>query len=128
MHDAFPSGEEDPLRPASGYVARSRGLIGDAEKIQTGITASTTQTQGEQPLKGEVNEIDTVANTNDVVTAPPAAASTKPVRVINNGANTLQIFPAEDNDLGAGVDTAVTLAAGAMVSFIFFDSVTGVPV
>lgn len=124
----------EPLPPEgaellSGAVIRSsKGVIGDAEKIQTGITASTTQTQGQQLLTGEVNEIDTVANANDVVTAPPAAASTKPIRVINNGANTLQIFPSPANDLGAGVDTAVTLVAGATVSFIYFDSVTGVPV
>ena len=113
----------------SGAVIRSsKGVIGDAEKIVTGITASTTQTQGQQPLTGLINEVDTVANVNDTVTMKPAAAATEPVRVINNGANTLQIFPAVGNDLGAGVDTAVTLAAGAMVSFIFFDSVAGVPI
>ncbi len=114
---------------SAATIRSSKGKIGDPEKIVTGITASTTQTQaGATPLTGKVNEIDTVAITLDAVRMPPAAASTEPVRVINNGAETIQIFPAVDNDLGAGVDMAGTLVAGAVVSFIFFESITGVPV
>lgn len=80
------------------------------------ITASATQTQGQQPLTANVNEIDTVATTNDVVTLPAIKAG-MPCTVINNGANTLQIYPASGEDLGAGTDTSVTVAAGSVAKF-----------
>lgn len=87
-----------------------------------GITASTTQTQGQGALTAEVNEVSTVANANDTVTLPTAVAGTE-VTIINNGANTLQIFPAADDNLGSGVDTATTLASGSNVKYIAFDAV-----
>lgn len=90
-------------------------------KVTTGITASTTQTQGQGALTAEVNVISTVANANDTVTLPVALAGRK-VWVINNGANTLQIFPASGDDLGAGVNTATTLASGSNLTFLAYDS------
>lgn len=86
----------------------------------SGITASTTQTQGQQPLTTNINEISVVANVNDVVTMPSAVAGLV-VRIVNNGANTLQIFPASDDNLGAGVNTSVTLAAGSNVTYWAYD-------
>lgn len=88
--------------------------------ITAGITASTTQTQGQQALTKDINEISTVANTNDTVTLPSAVAGKKCV-VINNGANTLQIFPASGDNLGQGVDTATTLAAANTIIFVAYD-------
>lgn len=82
----------------------------------SGITASATQTQGQQPLTANINEVSTVGVANDVVTLPALLAGMG-VTVINNGANTLQIFPASGEDLGAGVNTSVTLAAGAAAKF-----------
>jgi hypothetical protein len=76
------------------------------------ITASTTQSQGQQPLVSSRNEISVVANANDVVTMPSAVPGLE-VIIVNNGANTLQIFPASGDDLGAGVDTSITLASGS---------------
>ena len=86
-----------------------------------GITASTTQSQGQQPLSSEINEVSTCANANDVVTLPSAFAGRR-CAIINNGAQTLQIFPASGDDLGGGVDTATTLAAGNTVEFVAYDS------
>lgn len=87
------------------------------------ITASTTQSQGQQPLTTNVNEISTVANANDVVTMPPASANgSATIKIFNNGASTLQIFPASGDDLGAGVNTSVTLAAGTNASYTNYDS------
>jgi hypothetical protein len=86
-----------------------------------GITASVTQSQGQQPLTNSINEIATCANANDVVTMPAAAAGRRVV-LINNGAQTLQIFPASGDDLGAGVDTSVTLASGSNVEFVAYDA------
>lgn len=80
--------------------------------VNAGLVASTTQTQGQGALTAEVNEVATVANANDTVTMPGAVAGLRVV-VINNGANTLQIFPASGDDLGAGVNASITLAAGS---------------
>ena len=86
-----------------------------------GITASTTQSQGQGALTADVNEVSTVANTNDTVTLP-AASKGSICMVINNGANTLQIFPASGDNLGAGVDTATTLAASNNVTYKSYDA------
>jgi len=89
--------------------------------VTSGITASVTQTQGQQALTTSVNEVATVANTNDTVTLPSAVIGLKVV-VINNGANTLQVFPASgDNINGGGVDTASTIAAANNVTFMAYD-------
>ncbi len=80
------------------------------------VTASTTQTQGQEPLQYGYNDITVVANTNDTVTLPSAAAG-RSVWITNNGANTLQIFPASGDDLGQGDDTATTLASTSNIEF-----------
>lgn len=90
-------------------------------ETHAGITASTTQTQGNGLLLSSYNEISTVANANDTVTLPSAAAGYK-VLIINNGANTLQIFPNTSDNLGAGVDTATTLASGSNVTYFAYDA------
>lgn len=100
-----------------------QGLISDGH--QSNITASTTQSQGEQQLTKSVNEIGTCANPNDVATMPDARGGARCV-VINNGANTLQLFPASGDDLGAGVNISITLAAGAVGNYIAYDSTTWV--
>lgn len=91
------------------------------------ITASTTQTQGQGALTTEVNEISVCATANDTVTLPVAIAG-KACLVINNGAQTLQVFPASGDNLGAGVDTATTIVAGSRKYFVAFDSTNWEPV
>jgi len=85
------------------------------------ITASTTQTQGQQPLTGKYNEISIVANTDDVVTLPPAQAGISAI-VRNNGANRLQIFPASGDDLGNGVNNSVKMQPVECVAFFCVDA------
>lgn len=98
-------------------------LDGDnRQTVVSGITASTTQTQGQGPLTRDVNEVSTVANANDTVTLPSATAYSRTITIINNGANTLQIFPASGDNLGAGVDTATTLASGSNVRYTNYDA------
>ena len=94
---------------------------GSLLRTTSGITASTTQTQGNGELTSVVNEVSTVANANDTVTLSPAVAG-KEIIIINNGANTLQIFPASGDDLGQGADTATTLASGSNIYFVAFDA------
>lgn len=106
----FKTGPEKVIAREGGFTA-------------AGITASATQTQGQQALTNRTNEIATVATTNDVVTLPEASTWIGEwLVIINNGANTLQIFPASGDNLGAGVDTSTTLAAGRIARFIAYDS------
>lgn len=86
-----------------------------------GITASVTQTQGQGALTAEINEIATVANTNDTVTLIAASAGLSQV-IINNGANVLRIYPATGDDLGAGVNASTVLDPNEVVNFAAYDS------
>ncbi len=87
-----------------------------------GITASTTQTQGQRALTATVNEVSTAAVTGDVVTLPSAAAG-RAVLIINNGANTIQVFPASGDAIdGGSANAAVNQAAGANLWYVAHDS------
>lgn len=59
--------------------------------IVDGITASTTQTEGNGQLTKAVNVVSTVANTNDTVTLPVLTKGMS-CTVINTGANTLKVY------------------------------------
>lgn len=97
-------------------------VVGAIRKTSTsGITASTTQTQGQQPLTSQVNEVSTVANNDDTVTLPASVAGEE-VTVINNGAKTLQIFPASGDDLGGGVNAAGELEPNEAITFVAYDA------
>jgi hypothetical protein len=90
-----------------------------------GITAATTQTQAAATaLTAMVNEVSTVANANDCVLLPAASAG-RPVFIINNGANTLQIFPKVDDAINdVAVDGSVTLAAAAKGLYVSYNTTT----
>lgn len=83
--------------------------------------ASTTQSQGQTPMFASVCNVSTVSNANDVVTMPSAVSGME-VKVANNGANTLQIYPASGDDLGSGVNTSITLAAGSNATYVAIDA------
>lgn len=89
--------------------------------VEAGITASTTQAQGQQPLTKRISQVSAVANPNDVVTLDAARAGLEQI-VINDGANTLQIFPASGDSIdGGAVDASTTLAAAKRASFLAYD-------
>ena len=92
------------------------------QSITIGITASTTQTQGNGALTDAINEIAVCANDNDTVTMPEAVAG-REVTVINNGANTLQVFPASGDDLGAGVDISRALEVNETAKLVAYDNI-----
>ncbi len=91
--------------------------------VQTtaGITASTSQSQGNGALTGERNEISTVANPDDVVTLPEALTG-RDCQVINDGVNNLQIFPASGDNLGSGVDVSTSIEPGVIATFSAYDT------
>ena len=100
----------------------SSHVIMDSE-THAGLTASTTQTQGNGALLSSYNEIATVGSANDTVTLPTAVAG-RVCLVINNGANALRIFPASGDNLGVGVDVATTLEPNNSNEWLAFDATT----
>lgn len=122
----FTASTGDDLSFSSGGVLATRYLeVSDhilrSDEGEAGITASTTQSQGQRVLLSSINEISVVANVNDVVTMPEAS-QWRIVRIINNGVNTLQIFPSSGDNLGAGVNISITLISGSNATYIAYDN------
>lgn len=95
---------------------------GNKRHVQNSITANTGSTQATgEPLYDGYNIVTVCANAGDAVTMP-AALLGREVRIINNGANACDVFPASGDNLGAGANTAVSLAAGANIGYFAYDS------
>ena len=107
----------------TGVLVRSTSptLVLFRRGVTAGITASTTQTQGRGALTMDVNQVSVCANVNDTVTLPTAAAGLE-IIVINSGAQTLKVFPASGDNLGAGVDTATTQATTVTNRYVAYDA------
>ena len=112
-----PMHEANPL--AGGTIAGDVTLASALNlSVAAGLTASTTQTQGQQALTKTINEVATCANANDTVTLPTAVAG-QIVIVINNGAQTLKVFPASGDTIDEGAaNAAKTQAAGANFMYV----------
>ena len=94
-----------------------------SKNVETGITASTTQSQGQQPITTSVAVVATVGNLDDVVTAPTASPGTE-LTIFNQGALTLQVFPASGDNLGAGVDVSIEIEPNESREWVAFDTTT----
>lgn len=79
--------------------------VGEKVKVTDTITASTTQTQGQQPLVSAYNIVTVVANIDDVVTLPTAVTG-QIVRIKNEGVHKLQVFPATGDSINNGAVNA----------------------
>ncbi len=90
------------------------------KSIETGLTASTTQTQGNGILTAEINVISVVAKNGDVVTLPSSNEGLE-ISVINSGAKQLQIFPASGDNLGKGLNAPITLKPNKQMKFFAID-------
>ena len=108
----------DAASPTAGLQMGNDRLI--AVDVNAGLTASTNRTQGQGALTAQVNEIATCANNDDTVTLPTATAGLE-IEIINNGAETLQIFPASGDNLGTGADTATELETNESVQYVAYD-------
>ena len=114
---------QDGSTSMSGDLAFDGGVF-VKWSVTASIIASPTQTQGERPLVSSVNEVATVANTNDTVTLPAAVVG-REIKVFNNGANPLQIFPASGDAINTlAVDASTTAAPGDNIIFVAFDATT----
>lgn len=96
--------------------------IGELTNVEDAITASATQTQGQRPLLFSYNIVTTVAAANNVVTLPTAVGG-QIVRIKNEGANTLQVFPASGDSVNnLPVNTSVTQATNTFFMYIADDA------
>lgn len=69
-------------------------VAGNGGKVNTGVTASTTQTRaGATQLTGAYNNITTCANASDAVGLPDIVFIGQQVWVTNAGANAAKVFP-----------------------------------
>lgn len=92
-------------------------------ELHAGITAGTTQTQaGGFQLLSSANEIATCATENDTVVMPQAVIGRR-CEIFNNGEETLQVFPAVGDNIGAGVDVSRAIEHNESVTFMAYDSV-----
>ncbi len=89
--------------------------------VKTGIVAVNPGAQGDGPLTAWLNIIATCGTANDAVTMP-AAVGGREVIIVNNGTQTLEIWPAAGDNLGSGVDTAQTLTAGSNRRYVAYDT------
>lgn len=109
------------------YVEAENGIINfngtswvTPPMIAVSVTASTTQSQGQQPVTAEVVFV-TTNNANDVITLPSAAQGQR-IYVVNKSANALQVFPASGDDIdGGSTDASVTVSANTGTRYIAED-------
>lgn len=93
--------------------------------IVSGVTAFAGGGQTNATvINGEYNFIATVATTSDSVKLAPAWQFYSRYVIKNEGVNSVNIFPPVGGNLGAGVDTAVALAAGNTAEFVAINSTT----
>jgi len=96
---------------------------GSKRHVQNTITANTGSSQATgEPLYDGWNIITTCGNAGDAVTMPEAVLG-RLVRIINDGANSADVFPASGDNLdGAGANTAAALGNGDNISYFAVDS------
>jgi len=107
--------------PNLAALSISAGFIDDS--TNAGITATNPGVQGNNVLTASVNEISVCGTADDAVTLPLAVAG-RHIKIINNGAQQLEIWPNTDDDAGGGANTAITLAAGSNLYLVAYDGVT----
>ena len=115
---------DDRLAMVSGGVAgltlveASGGVIHNFD-IDAAVTAFAGGGQGSAvQLNQSYNIVTTVATTGDSVKLPPINHVGGLVYIKNDGANACDVFPASGDDLGQGIDTALSVSAGAAVTFM----------
>jgi len=90
--------------------------------VTVGQTANTGSVQGNNPITTEFYEIATCANAGDACTLPAAKAGQR-VIIVNNGANSADVFPASGDKIdGGSANAAFALAAGSNALFICQDA------
>lgn len=85
--------------------------------LVTGITASTTQTEGNGQLTSAMSVVSTVANDNDTVTMPAVAKGVQCV-VANTSSKVLKVYAGSSGSFdGQAVSVPVYIPAGRSMNF-----------
>lgn len=87
-------------------------------KSDVNQTADVGSAQGNGLIGGTYNHYSTVANVGDAATLPAGFELGTQIFVVNDGANSMDVFPNTNDDAGAGSNTAVAVAAGASAMFL----------
>ncbi len=101
-------------------ISEVSSAIMHSYQADSGLTAHTDSVQGAGVILSSYNVYSTVGTTGDAATLP-AAFTDDPATVVhvkNDGANSMDVFPASGDNAGAGTDTAVAVAAGAFAVFM----------
>jgi len=86
------------------------------DNATSGITASTTQSQGQGALTAVLNEIANCANEDDVNTLPTGSVGDY-CYVNHNGDERLQLYPPSGYDLGKGANASMKVVTGSRLTF-----------
>ena len=89
-----------------------------SSQADVGLTAHVGSSQGDGVIESSYNVYSTVANAGDAATLPSVFKVGQRIHIKNDGANSMDVFPALGDDLGAGVNTAVAVAAADSKTFI----------
>jgi len=89
-----------------------------AHQTDSGITAAAGSSQGDGVIISTYNVYSTVATTGDAATLPSTFIEGALIYVKNDGANSMDVFPASGDDLGEGTNTVLAVAAGGRVLFL----------
>ena len=100
-------------------LTEASSAILQLHQTNAGLTADDGSSQGDGVITSTYNVYDTVGTAGDAATLP-ATFQVGTIVVVKNGAaaNSMDVFPASGDDLGAGANTAVAIAAGNFKVFI----------
>jgi hypothetical protein len=114
LDDTLPASTGTAAAGTATVAARRDHVHATGFTVEASLTASVTQSQGQQPLTKQWNEVSVCANANDVVTLPAAAAGLI-CMLANAGAETLQVYPASGDSIdGGAADASTTQATGVV--------------
>jgi len=103
---------------ARRYIENSTSEILEQVSNNVGLTADPSSVQGGGVIVNSYNVYSTVATIGDAATLPAVFDVGMIIRIKNDGANSMDVFPASGDDAGAGADTAVAVAAGDFAVFL----------
>jgi len=90
-----------------------------AYEANVGLTANANSSQGDTPLTSSKNVISTVGTIGDAVTLPATFIQGTEIYVQNDGANSMDVFPATGDTITPNaVNIAEAVAAGVGALFI----------
>jgi hypothetical protein len=99
------------------FTEASSSVI-QTHEANTGLTADVGSAQGNGVITSTYNVYSTVGTAGDAATLPATFPVGTVIYVKNDGANSMDVFPASGDDAGAGLNTAVAVPADGSATFI----------